>query len=171
MLNHKLLNSGRAARSPISGIGLEVIGTVEIGLRVIGPGFSGQPDVSRISWKFETRLFPKFWFWKLVTKINKITQSQSSGEIEYFEKCKNSAKIRSKQKEELRQTIFQVVIYLLHIISLFYISSKILPEEKFFSDFNFRRNIEIERGRKFHIEDIWSLVESDLMTFIHLNRS
>ena len=35
-------------RAAGSGIGLEVIGTIGIGLRVIGLGFPGQPDISPI---------------------------------------------------------------------------------------------------------------------------
>ena len=87
------------------------------------------------------------------------------------QKSKKFAKIRSKQREEFRETIFHVGIYLLHVISLFYISAKILPEQKFFNDLNFRQNIKWDRGEKFHIKDVWTLVEQDLMAFIHLNRS
>ena len=89
-----------------------------------------------------------------------------------FKTCGRSlhlAKTRSKQKRELRKTVLYVISYLLNISSLFIICQKVLPDEKFHTDLNFRQNLQFERSKKYHIDDLWDFLTRDLVPFVHLH--
>ncbi len=77
-----------------------------------------------------------------------------------------SVKLRSRQKEDLRQTFFHIASYVVNFASLFYITLHVLPYRKFFITENFRTNMKMED--KTQINDTWPFLKNELLPFIHL---
>lgn len=50
------------------------------------------------------------------------------------------------------------------------VCQKVLPNEKFHSDLNFRQNLDLKNGRKFHMDDLWKFLADELLPFIHLEK-
>jgi len=74
-----------------------------------------------------------------------------------------SVVLESKQKEDLRQTLLNAISYIVNLLSLFYISIKVLPSEKYSIDNNFRSNLNLADANQ--INDTWGFIKNELLPF------